>query len=163
MMAEPAVPVVPVEEPWAVSGDGPEPEAESGLGSLTGDLRELADNAQTLVEAELAYQSARAAYAWNRGRGIAIWLIIAATAGFFAVVALVVGLLLALIPYVGVWGSLAIVTLALVLVAVFALLRASAKFKRMRMALIADNPIQPPSGMVPAPLPQQAATGSSAS
>lgn len=129
----------------------------SGLGSLAGDLRELADNAQTLVEAELAYQSARAAYAWNRGSGIAIWLIVAATAGFFAVVALVVGLLLALIPLVGVWGSLGIVAASLTLLAVFALLRASGKFKRMRTVLLASDPIQPPARLVPAPLPEKPA------
>ncbi len=126
----------------------------SGLGSLAGDLRELADDAQTLVEAELAYQSARAAYAWNRGRGIAIWLIVAAMAGFFAAVALVVGLLLALVPYVGIWGALGVVVAGLALLAVFALLRALGKFKRMRMTLLAKNPIQPPAALVPAPLPE---------
>ena len=105
-MAEPDAPAesgaVPVAD--AVRSPGPSPgdaaatlAENSGLGSLAGDLRELADDAQTLVEAELAYQSARAAYAWNRGRGIAIWLIVAATAAFFAVVALVVGMLLALL------------------------------------------------------------------
>lgn len=125
----------------------------SGLGSLAGDLRELADDAQTLVEAELAYQSARAAYAWNRGRGIAIWLIVAAMAGFFAAVALVVGLLLALVPYVGIWGALGVVVAGLALLAVFALLRALGKFKRMRTTLLAKNPMQPPAALVPAPLP----------
>lgn len=128
----------------------------SGLGSLADDLRELADDAQTLIEAEMAYQSARAAYAWNRGRGIAIWLIVAATAAFFAVVAIVVGLLLALVPYVGVWGSLAIVAVGLALIAVFALLRASGKFKRMRAALLASDPIRPPARLVP-PLPEDVA------
>ena len=126
----------------------------SGLGSLAGDLRELADDVQTLVEAELAYQSARAAYAWNRGRGIAIWLIVAAMAGFFAAVALVVGLLLALVPYVGIWGALGVVVAGLALLAVFALLRALGKFKRMRITLLAKNPIQPPAALVPAPLPE---------
>lgn len=126
----------------------------NGLGSLAGDLRELADDAQTLVEAELAYQSARAAYAWNRGRGIAIWLIVAAMAGFFTAIALVVGLLLALVPYIGVWGALALVATALASLSVFALLRALGKFKRMRMTLLAKNPIQPPAALVPAPLPE---------
>ena len=125
----------------------------SGLGSLADDLRELADNAQTLVEAELAYQSARAAYAWNRGRAIALWLIVAIMAAFFALVALVVGLLFALVPYVGVWGSLGIVAIGLIAIAGFAVLRASAKFRRMRNALLASDPIQPPSRLVPAPLP----------
>lgn len=126
----------------------------SGLRSLAGDLRELADDAQTLVEAELAYLSARAAYAWNRGRGIAIWLIVAAMAAFFTAVALVVGLLLALVPYIGVWGALAFVATALALLSVFALLRALGKFKRMQMALLAKSPIEPPAALVPAPLPE---------
>ena len=65
MVAEPDAPI----EVDGVEGDPP---AADDVGSLAADLRELAENAQTLVEAELAYQSARAAYAWNRGRGIAI-------------------------------------------------------------------------------------------
>lgn len=162
-MAEPDVPFGtdtsrvsdPVADPGPTPGDAAATLAKnSGLGSLAGDLRELADDAQTLVEAELAYQSARAAYAWNRGRGIAIWLIVAATAGFFAAIALVVGLLLALVPHFGVWGALGIVATALGLLAMFALLRALGKFKRMRAALLAKDPIQPPARLVPAPLPE---------
>ena len=155
-------------EPDVTTESGAEPDAEtapgpgdasgsvaenSGLGSLADDLRELADDAQTLVEAELAYQSARAAYAWNRGKGIAICLIVAATAGFFSVVALVVGLLLALVPYVGVWGSLGIVAVGLALVAIVALLRATGKFRRMRTTLLASDPTKPPVRPMPAPLP----------
>jgi len=166
-MAEPDIPDQadaplvrdPVADPLADHAPSPGEAAasiaeNSGLGSLAGDLRELADDAQTLVEAELAYQSARAAYAWNRGRGIAIWLIVAAMAVFFTAIALVLGLLLALVPYVGVWGALGIVAAGLASLAVFALLRALGKFKRMRMTLLAKNPIQPPADLVPAPLPE---------
>ncbi len=159
--SDPAPAPKPATVPTPGPGDAAATVAEnSGLGSLADDLRELADNAQTLLEAELAYQSARAAYAWNRGSGIAIWLIVAATAGFFTVVALVVGLLLALIPLVGVWGSLGIVAASLALLAVFALLRASGKFKRMRTVLLASDPIKPPARLVPAPLPEQPAADS---
>ena len=167
-MAEPDVPAAPfgaepVDDPAPSPGDTAAAFAEtSGLGSLAGDLRELADDAQTLVEAELAYQSARAAYAWNRGQGVAIWLIIAATAAFFTVVAMVVGLLLALAPYVGVWGALGIVAAGLALLAGFALLRASAKFKRMRTALLASDPIKPPARLVPDPPQDITATHSPA-
>ena len=160
-MAEPDALAAPFgAEPVDATGPSPGDTAaafaeNSGLGSLAGDLRELADDAQTLVEAELAYQSARAAYAWNRGQGIAIWLIIAVAAGFFAMVALVVGLLLALIPVVGVWGSLGIVAVGLALLAAFSLRRASGKFKRMRKVLLAANPIVPPEGLVPTPLPKR--------
>lgn len=148
--------IAPVIEAQHTPGEAAATVAEnSGLGSLADDLRELADDAQTLVEAELAYQSARAAYAWNRGSGIAIWLIIALTAGFFTALALVVGLLLALIPHVGVWGSLAIVAASLALTAVLALLRALGKFKRMRTVLLERNPMRPPTRLVPSPLPEK--------
>lgn len=150
--APPEIGASPAASPVTGLGEAAAAIAEnSGLGSLAGDLRELADDAQTLVEAELAYQSARAAYAWNRGQGIAIWLIVAATAAFFTVVAMVVGLLLALAPYVGVWGALGIVAAGLALLAVFSLLRANAKFKRMRSALLAGDPIRPPARLVPVP------------
>lgn len=119
----------------------------SGLGSLAGDLRDLANDAQTLVEAELAYQSARAAYVWNRGQGVVVWIVLALACGFFALVALVVGLLLALIPLLGVWGALAVVALGLALGGYLCLRRARRAFARIRGQAIAANPIVAPAGL----------------
>jgi hypothetical protein len=134
----------PPAEPGSFAAAGAE---SGGSGSLAGELRELADDAHTLVEAELAYQSARAAYVWNGGKGVVAWLLIAAACAFFALVALVVGLLLALIPLLGVWVALAVVALGLVLCAGLALRVAIAKLRRIRGQAIAADPVIPPKGV----------------
>ena len=76
-------------------------------------IRALLEDGQTLFEAELAYQQARVGYALGRTKGIALLLVAALFLAFFFLVALVVGLLLALTPLVGAWGALGIVGLAL--------------------------------------------------
>jgi hypothetical protein len=134
--------------------------AESGgLASLTHGVRDLAEDVQTLVEAELAYQSARAAYVWNSGQAVIVWLLVAGAAGFFALVALVVGLLLALVPLIGVWGALGSVALGLALIAWMALRVALKKFGRLRSRAISADPVVPAKGVaVPEPLGPPAPT-----
>ncbi|MET0179216.1 MAG: phage holin family protein [Novosphingobium sp.] len=124
-----------------------EPAAE--VGSLSGDVRVLAEDARTMVEAELAYQSARAAYVWNRGKRVAVWLILALASGFFALIALVVGLLLALIPLLGVWLALAAVALGLIVIAAVALRLATHEIRRIRGQALAGDPVVAPKGVAP--------------
>lgn len=122
--------------------------ADSGdLSSLTHGVRDLADDVQTLVEAELAYQSARAAYVWNSGQAVVLWLLVAGAAAFFALVALVVGLLFALVPILGVWGALGSVALGLALIAWMALRVALKKFARLRSRAISADPVVPAKGI----------------
>lgn len=114
---------------------------ESGAvdGSLLDDLRALAEDGQTLIEAEIAYQRARAAYAWKRGKGIAILLIMALFFAFFAIMALVVGLLLALVPLLTAWGSTAVVTLALAGLAALCAILALSRFRQARARILAGD------------------------
>ena len=93
-------------------GDGSAEKASRDF-ALGDGIRALLEDGQTLFEAELAFQQARAGYALGRAKGIAILLVAALFLAFFFLVALVVGLLLALIPWVGPWGALGIVGLAL--------------------------------------------------
>lgn len=104
-----------------------EPKPETGQPDLTspevappardfalGDgIRALLEDGQTLFEAEVAFQQARLSYALGRAKGIALLLVAALFMAFFTLVAIVVGMLLALTPLVGAWGALAIVGLAL--------------------------------------------------
>jgi uncharacterized membrane protein YqjE len=108
-------------------------------GSLFADVRALLEDGQTLVEAELAYQSARVAYAWNRAKGVVLLLILALFFAFFTLVALVVGLLLALIPLLTAWGAMAAVSLALALLAGGCFLAAVARFRKARARLLDDG------------------------
>ncbi|MCJ2177540.1 phage holin family protein [Novosphingobium album (ex Hu et al. 2023)] len=112
-------------------------EAAGGL-SFAEDLRQLADEAKVLAQAEFAFQKSRAAYAGAETKGIAGLLVVAAVLVFFAVVALVTGTVIALGPLLGLWGAMAAVTLGLILLAGLCALAARSKLKRM-MAVIGDE------------------------
>lgn len=111
---------------------------EAETPSLAGDLRQLAEEAKTLAQAEFAFQKSRAAYAGAESRTISLLLVGAAVLVFFAVMALVTGAVIALGPVLGPWGAMAAVTLALLLVAGICALSAKARFKRM-MTIISDE------------------------
>jgi Flp pilus assembly protein TadB len=95
--------------------------------SLQEDLHKLAEEARAYAEAEFAFQKSRAAYGVSAAKTIVLLLIAAAVVVFFAVMALVVGLVIALAPLITAWGSTALVTLALLGIAFFLLLRAKSR------------------------------------
>lgn len=92
--------------------------------SLNDDLRQLGQDARAYAEAELQFQKSRAAFAASASKSIVIYGVAALVLVFFAVMALVVGLVIALAPWLTPWGSTALVTLVLLGLAVFLLLRA---------------------------------------
>lgn len=69
--------------------------------SLVDDVRELVTDGRTLLEAELAYQKSRAALAGRTAKSMAGWIALALSLVFFALMALVMGLLLILAPLIG--------------------------------------------------------------
>lgn len=103
--------------------------------SLAEDLRDLAGDAQTFLEAEKAYEGARLSYALSRGKGVALSFVVAGVLGYFALVAAVVGLLLALAPLITAWGALAAVPLSLALLAFLFLQSGIKRLRRMRTLL----------------------------
>lgn len=99
--------------------------------SLNEDLQQLAQDARAYAEAEFQFQKSRAAYAASATKSIAVFVVAALVLVFFATMALVVGLVIALAPLITTWGSTALVTLALLGAAVFLLLKAKKRFDRM--------------------------------
>lgn len=81
--------------------------------SLVEDVRQLAQDSKTLVEAELAYQKSRAAIAGVGAKGVASAALLGIALVFFALVALTIGLLIALTPWLTALGATAAVTLGL--------------------------------------------------
>lgn len=77
--------------------------------SLLGGARALLEDGQSLIAAELEFQKARAGFVLGRAKGILALAALALALLFFALMAVVVGLLLALAPLIGPWGSLAVV------------------------------------------------------
>ena len=92
-------------------GDGTAPP------SLMMVLRALFDDAQTLLAAETGYWRTALAYLLGHAKTIALLLVLALFLVFFTLMAIVVGLLLALAPLIGAWGALGAVSLTLVLLA----------------------------------------------
>lgn len=107
--------------------------------SLSDGVRALLEDGQTLVEAELAFQQARVAYGWGRAKGVAALLLFALAFGFFTLVALVVGLLLALTPMVGAWGALAVVGLGLLGLSALCFFSAISRFRKARDTLLGKD------------------------
>src|SRR5690606_10872014 len=66
--------------------------------SLADDLRRLSEDARALARAELAYQKSRAAFAGQEAKRIALLGLLAGVLTFFALMALTLGLVLALTP-----------------------------------------------------------------
>lgn len=115
----------------------PEPEAAAVASgeqadSLLADLRNLAEDAQTAVEAELHYQKARAGYVAGAAKGIALWATLALVAAIFALFALAFGTLLALSATIGAWAATGVVTGGLLLVFAVAAAMAARAIRRVR-------------------------------
>jgi hypothetical protein len=104
----------------ASSEPPPELEAADAPDSLVADLRDLAEDTRTALEAELAFQQARASYAAGAARSIAIRLGVAALFAVVAICTLAIGLVISLAPLIGPWAATAVVVGALLAVAAIA-------------------------------------------
>ncbi len=113
----------------------PEADAER---SLVDDAKQLASDGRTLLEAEFAYQKSRAAVAGAGIKGITGWAALALALVFFALMALVMGVVLGLAELIGAWAATAVTVLSLLLAAGLSGLAASRRWKRMS-ALLADD------------------------
>lgn len=92
-----------------------------------------------MLEAELAYQKSRAVVAGEGIKGIAGWGALALALVFFALMALVMGLLLALSAELGPWAALAIVFGGVLIAAGLAAWTASRRWRRMASHLTAKD------------------------
>ncbi|WP_068076734.1 phage holin family protein [Novosphingobium lentum] len=108
--------------------------------ALFDSLRALIDDGQTLAEAEIAFQKVRARYVLGRAKGIAALAVLGLFLAFFTLVALVVGLLLALTPLVGPWGALAIVGAALLAGTALCALVIARRVARIKAVLFHKGP-----------------------
>lgn len=78
--------------------------------SLVEDVLALVDDGKMLAEAEIDFQKKRAVYVAGQAKGITVLFVAAAVFGFLALIALTVGLVMALGPIITFWGSTAVVT-----------------------------------------------------
>lgn len=113
--------------------------SEASERSLSDDLRQLVDDARAVAQAEVEYQKSRAAFAGQEARGIALLAVLAAVLAFFALMALTVGLVIALIPLLTAWGATAAVTGGLLIIAGLCGLGAARRWRRTRTLLTGDG------------------------
>lgn len=113
-------------------GQAASPEAEAG--GLRADLAALVDDARTYAEVEIAFQKTRAALAGKAvGRALTA-LVLALLMLNLALIALAVGVMIALAPLVTIWGAIAIVV-GVLLLGVGGLLWAALRDGRLLAAL----------------------------
>lgn len=108
--------------------------------SLVDDVRQLVSDGRTLLEAELAYQKSRAAVAGQGAKGIAGWGALALALVFFALMAMVMGLVLALAALWGAWIATLAVVVGLLIAAGLSGWAAARRWQRMAKQLAEEEP-----------------------
>lgn len=111
---------------------GSEPEALRGEPSLMADIDALIADSKTYLEAEVTYQKSRAGFAANRLKWTAVYGAAAFGLLHLALIALTVGVVIALVPLVGPWIATAIVVFALLAGAAVFVLRLRSKLSDIR-------------------------------
>ena len=106
--------------------------------SLADDLLALFEDGKTYAEAELAYQKSRAGYTANRLKGALALGLGAFGVLHLALIALTVGVVIALAPLVGPWIATAIVTIALIIAGIIMLMMLKSRIDDIRNAF-SDN------------------------
>ena len=112
---------------------------EDDVGSLVERVKDLADDARTALEAEIAWQGARAGFVGKRVANIAAWAGFALVCGFIAVLALAFGAILALAPIIGAALATGAVTAVLLLAALIAGLIARGRIRTLQAAAFAPK------------------------
>lgn len=109
---EPAPPPAPDDtfvDPALIPQDDPAEADGAGFASLRDDIGALVDDAKTYAEAEIAFQKTRASLAGKKAGRVVVLLVLALVLLHIALIALAVGIVIALAPYVTIWGAIAIV------------------------------------------------------
>jgi hypothetical protein len=115
------------------AGDEP-PAAVSDTPSLGDDVAALIDDGKTYLEAELQFQKSRASFVLDRSRSGAIYGVAAVILLHLALIAFVVGAVLALAPTIGPWGATLLVVGVLLVAGALLGLSARRRFSQLSTA-----------------------------
>ena len=108
-----------------------EEEATGANGSLTDDIAALISDGKTYAEAEMAFQKARLSFSAGKARSAALLWLLAIALAHLALVALVVGAVIALSPILTPIGATLLVTAILVLSAILFVRMANRRIKAL--------------------------------
>ncbi len=115
-------------------GDDDAEAVEGPDGSLLEDLKALIDDGRTYAQAEMAFQKTRASFAGGQIKYVVAYGAAAFGALHLALIAIAVGLVIALAPIVGPWIATAIVAVVLVIIGVLFLRALKSKVGEIRGA-----------------------------
>lgn len=112
----------------------PDPEPDAGDEPLFASLSDLVEDGQTYLEAELDYRRKQLSFGLSASKAIIGLVALGLVLLFFALMALIMGLLLALTPLIGAWGSLGIVLGVILVATAFCFLGAFLRFRKAKSA-----------------------------
>ena len=111
----------------------------NGGASLFDEVKTLVDDGVTYAEAEIAYQKTRFGYVLGQAKWIAIFVGIAILLIVLAIIALVLGTILALAQLLTPIGATVMVVASLAITAFLFVVLAKAKFRELMRAFAPDN------------------------
>ncbi|MFC3307812.1 phage holin family protein [Blastomonas aquatica] len=123
------------------------PVEEAPKPGMIAQLRGLYADGRELIDAEIGFQKARIAAVGQQVRAMAILAIIGLVLISCALIALVVGTMIALIPVLGAWGAMAATVAGSLLLAVLCLWAAAGRIGKIS-AMFAGDP-EPDAGLPP--------------
>jgi hypothetical protein len=137
---------VPADAPPAGTTGGGSPDETPGTpppensldDGLFDEVVRVFDDGVTYAQAELGFQKTRAKLAGRAAGMAALYVTIALVLVHIALLALAVGLVIALAPFVTIWGAIAIVVGVILLGAVWLLLKARAKADKITALFTPD-------------------------
>jgi uncharacterized protein YacL len=109
----------------------PLPDAEAPRPGLGEQLRALYEDGRELVDAEISFQKARMSAAGRQVRAMALLAFVGLVLISCALIALVVGTMIALIPLIGPWGAMLATVLGTLLLAVLSFWLAARRIGRL--------------------------------
>ncbi|QWC55688.1 phage holin family protein [Erythrobacter sp. 3-20A1M] len=115
-----------------------ESDREVPYGSLRDDMESLYEDSRTYLEAEVAFQKSRLAYAAHHTRSAAFYGLCAMAFLHLALLGLVVGLIIALRPYLGAFGAMGLMVALMFLFTAIAGWMALRQFRRISEAFEND-------------------------
>ena len=126
-------------EPAAADAATPAPAApDTTLSGLRDDVTALVEDARNYAEAEIAFQKTRASLAGKHGARAVAMLVLALVLLHIALIALAVGVVIALAPLATIWGAIAIVV-GVMLLGVALLLRAAMGQSKLLSAMFGSE------------------------
>lgn len=118
----------------------PQPEAEADKPGLVEQLHGLYADGRELIDAEIAFQKTRMAAAGRQVRAMAVLVFVGLVLIGCALIALVVGTLIALVPLIGAWGAMGATVLGSLLLAGLAFWLAVRRIGKVGALFSSDDP-----------------------